>query len=118
MNQSVAEGSQLIKAVVEQKVGLLKNLAQTVLGQAEVLSNNLRLIQAARCINLYEALRTLEIELIRHALIQTRGHQREAAELLGLNATTLNSKIKRYGIKWSDAKGAALSTLTPDAVQK
>lgn len=118
MNQSVAEGSQLIKAVVEQKVGLLKNLAQTVLGQAEVLSNNLRLIQAARSINLYEALRTLEIELIRHALIQTHGHQREAAELLGLNATTLNSKIKRYGIKWSDANGADPSRPASGVLEK
>jgi DNA-binding NtrC family response regulator len=38
--------------------------------------------------------RRFEIDLIRRALDQTGGHQSRAARLLGLNATTLNSKIK------------------------
>jgi len=31
-------------------------------------------------------------------LSQTHGHQRRAARLLGVKATTLNAKIKRYKI--------------------
>jgi DNA-binding NtrC family response regulator len=38
--------------------------------------------------------RRFEIDLIRRALEQTGGHQSRAARLLGMNATTLNSKIK------------------------
>ncbi|MCA1594291.1 MAG: hypothetical protein LC754_17020 [Acidobacteria bacterium] len=34
-----------------------------------------------------------------HALKQTLGHQSRAARLLGMNATTLNSKIKTYNIQ-------------------
>jgi DNA-binding NtrC family response regulator len=42
--------------------------------------------------------RKFEVDLIRRALEQTGGHQSRAARLLGLNATTLNSKIKTYNI--------------------
>ena len=46
----------------------------------------------------YDEVRRYEISLIRKALRLARGSQIEAARLLKLNATTLNSKIKRYGI--------------------
>ncbi len=39
-----------------------------------------------------------ETALIRDALVKTKGHQRAAAKLLGIKATTLNAKIKRLGI--------------------
>jgi len=45
-----------------------------------------------------EEVRRFEIDLIRRALEQTGGHQSRAARLLGMNATTLNSKIKTYNI--------------------
>ena len=51
-----------------------------------------------RGINFYDQVRRFEIDLIRRALEQTGGHQSRAARLLGMNATTLNSKIKTYGI--------------------
>ncbi|HVI70512.1 MAG TPA: sigma 54-interacting transcriptional regulator, partial [Pyrinomonadaceae bacterium] len=51
-----------------------------------------------RGINFYEEVRRFEIDLIRRALEQTGGHQSRAARLLGMNATTLNSKIKTYNI--------------------
>ena len=54
-------------------------------------------IQSAR-INFYEDERGFEIDLIRRALDQTGGHQSRAARLLGMNPTTLNSKIKTYNI--------------------
>lgn len=55
-------------------------------------------IDISRGLNFYEEVRRFEIDLIRRALDQTGGHQSRAARLLGLNATTLNSKIKAYNI--------------------
>ena len=55
-------------------------------------------IEIARGVNFYDEVRRFEIDLIRRALDQTAGHQSRAARLLGLNATTLNSKIKTYNI--------------------
>jgi DNA-binding NtrC family response regulator len=55
-------------------------------------------IDIARGVNFYDEVRSFEIDLIRRALDQTAGHQSRAAQLLGLNATTLNSKIKAYNI--------------------
>jgi len=51
-----------------------------------------------RGINFYDQVRRFEIDLIKRALEQTGGHQSRAARLLGMNATTLNSKIKTYNI--------------------
>jgi DNA-binding NtrC family response regulator len=42
--------------------------------------------------------RRFECDLIRWALARTNGHQRRAARLLNIKVTTLNAKIKRYGI--------------------
>jgi DNA-binding NtrC family response regulator len=39
-----------------------------------------------------------EVDLICSALTRTAGNQTRAARLLGVNLTTLNSKIKRYKI--------------------
>ena len=55
-------------------------------------------IDIARGVNFYDEVRRFEMDLIRRALEQTGGHQSRAARLLGLNATTLNSKIKTYNI--------------------
>ena len=53
-------------------------------------------------IDLQAEVRRLETELIRSALIQTGGRQRQAARLLGTKVTTLNTKIKRYKIEISE----------------
>ncbi|HEY0460954.1 MAG TPA: sigma-54 dependent transcriptional regulator [Pyrinomonadaceae bacterium] len=55
-------------------------------------------INISRGVNFYDEVKKFEIDLIRRALDQTGGHQSRAARLLGLNATTLNSKIKTYNI--------------------
>jgi DNA-binding NtrC family response regulator len=55
-------------------------------------------LEIGRGINFYDEVRRFEIDLIRRALEQTGGHQSRAARLLGMNATTLNSKIKTYNI--------------------
>ncbi|MGH9947571.1 MAG: sigma-54-dependent transcriptional regulator, partial [Pyrinomonadaceae bacterium] len=51
-------------------------------------------IDIAHGINFYDEVKRFEVDLILRALEQTGGHQSRAARLLGLNATTLNSKIK------------------------
>ena len=45
-----------------------------------------------------DEVRQFEVSLIRTALGRTAGSQARAAKLLGLKPTTLNAKIKRYGI--------------------
>ncbi|HEX6622873.1 MAG TPA: sigma-54 dependent transcriptional regulator, partial [Pyrinomonadaceae bacterium] len=56
-------------------------------------------IDVTHGVNFYDEVRRFEIDLIRRALDQTGGHQSRAARLLGMNATTLNSKIKTYNIQ-------------------
>ena len=55
-------------------------------------------IDVTRGVNFYDEVRRFEIDLIRRALDQTGGHQSRASRLLGMNPTTLNSKIKTYNI--------------------
>jgi two-component system response regulator PilR (NtrC family) len=49
-------------------------------------------------VRFYDAVGRFERQLIEGALRRTGGVQKQAAELLGLKATTLNEKIKRLGI--------------------
>jgi DNA-binding NtrC family response regulator len=56
-------------------------------------------LDISRGISFYDEVSRFEVELIRRALDLTGGHQSKAAKLLGMNNTTLNSKIKVYNIK-------------------
>ena len=49
-------------------------------------------------VDFYEEVTKFEVELIRQALVHTKGNQRAAARLLGLKTTTLNSKVKTYNL--------------------
>ena len=74
----------------------------------------LRLLREVQCISevqpssfengldFYNEVTRFEIDLIKRALLLTGGHQGRAARLLNLRATTLNSKIKHYGISLED----------------
>jgi transcriptional regulator with GAF, ATPase, and Fis domain len=74
----------------------------------------LRLLREVQCISevrpssfengldFYDEVTRFEIDLIKRALLLTGGHQGRAARLLNLRATTLNSKIKHYGISLDD----------------
>ena len=63
-------------------------------------SNRLRALNLSEGIDFYDEVRRFETGLIRRALDQTRGHQANAARLLHIRPTTLNSKIKLYGIDY------------------
>jgi two-component system nitrogen regulation response regulator GlnG len=64
------------------------------------LSDSVASIDLTRGIAFYDEVSRFEIELIRRALEMTSGHQSRAAKLLGMNNTTLNSKIKAYHIRF------------------
>ncbi|HSS19923.1 MAG TPA: helix-turn-helix domain-containing protein [Pyrinomonadaceae bacterium] len=57
-----------------------------------------KLVSVENGIDLYQEMRRFEISLIVQALKFTHGSQKEAAALLRVNHTTLNSKIKKYQI--------------------
>jgi len=54
----------------------------------------------------------VEKQLIESALLVSLGNQRQASRLLGTKPTSLNEKIKRYGVRKLDPeKGIPLSRL-------
>ena len=80
------------------KTQYLKDLALSLLREVQSLGDP-RPLDVRHGIDFYDEVRRFEIDLIRRALDQTGGHQSRAARLLGMNATTLNSKIKTYNIQ-------------------
>lgn len=60
-------------------------------------------IDISQGIDLYEEVNRFEKGLIETALRHTNGSQIRASRLLGINPTTLNSKINRHGIDVKDA---------------
>jgi DNA-binding NtrC family response regulator len=52
----------------------------------------------AKGIDFYEEVSCFEVALIKRALLLAEGHQTKAARLLNLNTTTLNAKVRGYGI--------------------
>ena len=50
-------------------------------------------------ISFYDEVQRFETHLIKMALVETGGNQAKAARLLGIKATTLNSKIKLFNIE-------------------
>lgn len=99
--ENIIERAVVIAATDELTVDCLRpevrdpDSVQAMIQQSEGASSD---IDIARGINFYDEVKHFETDLIRRALDQTSGHQSRAARLLGLNATTLNSKIKTYNI--------------------
>jgi DNA-binding protein Fis len=91
------------------RVQRLRDLSATLLRETENLvrdkaftdaSNRLQALNMSAGIDFYSEVQRFETGLIRLALDQTRGHQARAAKLLRIKPTTLNSKIKLYGIEY------------------
>ena len=83
--------------IFDPRISYLKILALTLLREIAS-AENMDAAQSKEAIDLQSEVRRFETELIRSALIQTGGRQRQAARLLGTKVSTLNTKIKRYGI--------------------
>jgi DNA-binding protein Fis len=91
------------------RVRRLVELASSLMREAQVLARDkafadesarLQSIDVGKGIDFYGEVERFETALIKLALDQTDGNQARAAQLLGLRATTLNSKIKLYNIKY------------------
>lgn len=82
----------------DSKICHLKVLALSLLREIAAAENTSE-CEGSNTIDLQAEVRRFEMELIRSALIHTGGRQRQAARLLGTKVTTLNTKIKRYGIE-------------------
>ena len=80
------------------RTSYLKILARSLLREIAS-AENTDAEQGSDTIDLQAEVRRFEAELIRSALIETGGRQRQAARLLGTKVTTLNTKIKRYKIE-------------------
>ena len=94
---------------VRDRVQRLVTLALSLLNEAQNLARDkafteasaqLRSLNLAEGIDFYKEVERFEIELIRLALDRTHGCQAEAARLLQIKPTTLNSKIKLLGIEY------------------
>jgi DNA-binding NtrC family response regulator len=83
--------------IADARLTSLKVLVLTLLSEIEALENQIDIDEISP-LNLQQEVHRFEAELIRVALLKTGGRQRRAARLLGTKATTLNTKIKRYGI--------------------
>jgi DNA-binding protein Fis len=110
---ATASGGQLQLRIAEHpvrdRVQRMVDLAFSLLGETESLardkafteaSTTLRRLNVAEGVDFYQEVQQFEIELIRLALDHTRGSQVKAAKLLAIKPTTLNSKIKLYGIEY------------------
>jgi DNA-binding NtrC family response regulator len=76
----------------------VRELAGRLLEVAEELTHP-ELPPVENTLDYYSELRRFEISLIKRALRRTGGSQTKAAELLRINLTTLNTKIKGFGIE-------------------
>jgi len=90
----IAPGNEITRECLRKEI----SDPQTTRAALHETESGLVAIDLGHGINFYDEVRRFEIDLIRRALHQTSGHQSRAARLLGMNATTLNSKIKTYNI--------------------
>ena len=94
------ETSSRTSEVMPHTLNSLREAALTVLREVESLAS--RRSNPPETFGLQEEVQRYEIELIKGALQRTGGNQRRAAKLLCVKVTTLNCKIKRFGIATSD----------------
>ncbi len=86
---SIIERSDLREEVLNPQKAAAQTGGQTLASQMDL----------SRGVSFYDEVNRFQIELIRRALEITGGHQSRAAKLLGMNTTTLNSKIRYYNIR-------------------
>ena len=91
----------LKKETVEEKITSLRENAFALIKEIREFGT-VTFAEVSQGINLPMEVRRLEIRLIKRALVETNGNQVNAARLLGLKVTTLNAKIKRYGLDPND----------------
>jgi DNA-binding protein Fis len=105
----VAVPLKIAERPVRDRVQRLIDLAMSLLREAETLSRDkyfteqsgkLQTFDLVDGLDFYTEVQRFETGLIRLALDQTHGNQAKAAKLLNIRPTTLNTKIKLYGIQF------------------
>jgi transcriptional regulator with GAF, ATPase, and Fis domain len=82
---------------IDARLNTLRETVLQLLDEVECLAIS-KPVDIKRGARFSDEVRQFEVSLIRTALGRTSGSQTRAAKLLGLKPTTLNAKIKRYGI--------------------
>jgi DNA-binding NtrC family response regulator len=94
----------------------LKNLLTSISAEIERLLaiieglDDISKIDIEKGVDLAKEVRQFEITLIQLALRKTHGHQAQAALLLKMHPSTLNEKMKNYGIPRKPRKKTTLET--------
>jgi len=87
------------------RIKALREITLSLLTELESLES-LTAPAPERSFRLEDEVKRFEIALIRAALVKTKDNQAQAAVLLGVKHTTLNSKIKRYQIQQAGSEFA------------
>ena len=110
VNSALAERTVRLKLAERpdrDRIQRVVDLADALLSEAETLARDkafteeatrLKPLDILGGINFYDEVQRFETHLIMMALAETGGNQAKAARLLGIKATTLNSKIKLFQI--------------------
>ena len=94
-----APAPELWRRKANSNVSILKNLASKMLMEVESMDSG---PYFSKDFSLVKEVERFEMDMIRHALLVTDGHQLNAARLLGMKATTLHYKIKRFGLSQNE----------------
>ena len=97
LNRSDSGEQQPSEPNVDARLNTLRETVLQLLDEVESLAIS-RPVDIKHGARFSEEVRQFEVSLIRTALGRTSGSQTRAAKMLGLKPTTLNAKIKRYGI--------------------
>ena len=96
----------LREAALDSRLEALREVALNLLNEVESLQRA-QPPHPDRKLRLHDEVRQFEIDLIRTTLDRTNGNQTRAARLLGVNLTTLNTKIKRHKISFAGHEAVA-----------
>ena len=88
-----------VRTDVQLHIQAIGELIHALLTQLDLLQHEPTYSDDVPSLNLRDEVRRFEMSLIQRALTRTHGSQVEAARFLGLKATTLNAKIKRYRLR-------------------
>jgi DNA-binding NtrC family response regulator len=92
---------------INDRLKKMRDLASALLQESEALEHEGQLAEASStvatltansAIDFFNEVRQFEVRLINRALELAGGNQARAAQLLGLGTTTLNYKVKTYGL--------------------
>ena len=110
-NQIIANGLNSNYALVESEItdlvlaeGRLEALRSLALMFLRELDNLKKIMGPKRArpwgdkIDLEQEMAAIEVAIIKHALLRSRGNQAAAAGMLSINPTTLHAKMKKHGI--------------------